>query len=296
LPRSPEVARRLRASLSANGRFVPLDVWPDLKVFTTWKGGHTRHYLRSLAERCPGVTLRSNVSGSSEAALLVPLRDDWSGGVPALTSTVFELLPEGAEPTPDGFVDLADVKEGEGYRLCVTNSRGMYRYLMEDVFEVEGFERRVPILSFSHRVGLVSSLTGEKLTEEDVLTAVDHAFGALRVRDFQVAAEWGEPPRYLVLVELEHDEPSEEVLITALRGFEEALCAGNSEYESKRRSDRLGDPELLLLEPGAFDRAKRDAAAGRGDAQIKVPRLRRDLVSRDSIAVIRAVRLPVPLR
>ena len=287
-PPAPDVAARLRASLRAHGAFVPRDIWPDIRVIQTWKGGSSKLYLPALLDRLPGAIVRPLQSSSTEGAFLVPFEDAWTGGVPALTSSVIELLPAERPPEPDEFIDFADAKEGEGYRFAITNWRGMYRYLVDDVFYVEGWHKGLPILRYSHRHGLVSSLTGEKVTEVDVTTAMELALAAtgLKISEFLLGPRWGDPPRYVLVVEL--DRPIEEVrLRTLLHAFEAALRESNVEYTSKRDSARLADPELVVVGAGEFERLKRarSASLGRSDAQVKLPRLMRDLIEDSTFAV-----------
>lgn len=295
----PEIgaAARLRSSIERHGRLVPAEVWPDLRVLQVWKGGASDHYLRALRERCPGCAIRSAVSGSTEGLLLVPLADDWVGGVPALRSSVIEFFPADQDPSRADFSPIAELAEGQAYRVLLTNRRGMYRYQMDDVFLVEGRVDRTPVLRYSHRHGLTSSLTGEKLTEADVASAAEAAVQTtgLRHLDFQALPEWGEPPRYLVLVEWPGEAPAE-LAAEYLLAFEAGLAASNVEYTHKRQTGRLAPPELLVLAAGEFERMRRAQSSdqGRSDAQVKIPRLRRELADRSAYRVFLTVRWPGP--
>jgi hypothetical protein len=263
-----------------------------LSVIQTWKGGSSHLYLPTLRERCPGCTIRPLPSSSTEGAFLVPLRDGWVGGVPVLLSTVLELLPVERAGAPEDFVDLAELEPGRGYRLAITNQRGLYRYLIDDVFFVDGDHAGLPILRYSHRHGLTSSLTGEKLTEVDVTNGMGAALAGsdLKVAEFQLGPRWGEPPCYLLVVELEQ-APETPRLRALLHDFEAALCACNLEYRAKRESGRLGRPELWLVPAGEFERLRRAQSSelGRSDAQTKLPRLRTQLIEPGSFASIRKV-------
>ena len=279
LPAAPEQAARLREALADPSGFNPLVVWPKLEVIETWKGGASTHYLRELNRHFPGVTLRPAVSGSSEGLFMVPLRDHWQGGVPALRASVLEFLPEHDAPVADRFVNLRELDQRAGYRIVLTNGRGLYRYLMDDVFVVEGYLHDTPILRFSHRHGVTSSLTGEKLTEAHVIAASEGAMkdSALPITDYQLAPVWGEPPGYVVLLETRDHADSEEQR-RWLESFERNLCVQNAEYASKRASRRLATPTLVLLREGSFSEFKRRSAGDRSDAQIKTVRLRAKLL------------------
>jgi hypothetical protein len=286
---APEAAARIRRSLAASGRVALEEVCPELRVVTTWRGGNAAHYLPQLRARLPTCEIRSEVSGASEAALLIPIDRDTEGGVPALFSTLFEFLPVErdpskdafVDPSKDAFVDIDALVPGQGYRLVVTNRRSMFRLLMDDVFFVERFADRTPLLRFSHRHGLQSSLTGEKITEGHVLEAVQaaEAQAGVQALDYQVRPEWGEPPGYVLLIEVEDASPAQ--LARLLRAFEARLCEVNVEYEAKRGSQRLAPPTLVGLPRGELRRWQvlALASSGRSDAQAKIPRLRRELLT-----------------
>jgi hypothetical protein len=278
---APERAARLRECL-ANGVFEAKHVWPELEVLTVWKGGSTRHYLDTLRSRLPGVDIRSDVSGSSEASLLTPLGPDTKGGIPALLSTVFEFLPEDCSAEASQIVPISELSRDTPYRLIVSNRRGMYRVLMEDVFFLEGYVGNTPSLYFSHRVGSVSSLTGEKITEGHVIESVREAASEvpLTVGDYQLAPKWGEPPGYVLQVEVDGVLPPTAELTAFLRAFETSLRKQNGEYESKRESGRLAPPMITVFRSGEFQRRLRERLAreGRSDAQSKILKLDRALL------------------
>jgi len=252
----PAAATRLREIIRTHGRFVPSEYWPDVSALHVWKGGTAKHALPELQAMFPRAEIRPMSSGSTEAALMVPLERTWIGGVPALCSTVIEFLPADAAPDATNVVTLADLVDGRGYRLVVTNHRGMYRYVMEDVFVIEDRYHGVPILRIDHRLGIVSSLTGEKVTEEQVSHAIDHAIAASGIAPtaFQVAPEQLTAAkasyRYAILFE---GAQSSDVLRRFVRAFEDDLCAHNSQYVLNRNLGALGPAVLYRVNAGYFD-------------------------------------------
>jgi hypothetical protein len=183
------------------------------------------------------------------------------------------------------------LQPGGEYRFAITNRRGLYRYLMDDVFHVTEHHANVPVLHFSHRLGAASSLTGEKLTEADAIAGANAALALVDAVDFQVAPEWDDPPRYVLLLELS-TPATDATLAEALRRFEHAMTTANVEYAGKRASGRLSAPTLLVLRAGTFEHQRRDAAHGRSDAQVKVVRLGANLVDRDKLQPLAAIVWP----
>lgn len=286
---APEAADRLAQALEQRGRFEPLDVWPELSVIVTWKAGMCAHYLPDLAARAPGCPIFSTLYSASEGIFAVPLRTEWIGGIPAVMESVLEFYPAEGSPETGPFVPISQLETGRQYRMLLTNHRGLFRYPIDDVCFVETWEKNCPVIAFSHRHGNTSSLTGEKLTEPQINTAMARVVAAsgLRPREFQVAPLWGAPPRYVVLVEFDRADPDRDQLQALAREFDRALDDLNVEYASKRKSARLGPAAVGLLRSGEFERMRRERTEdrGRSDAQVKIPRLVRELVHLDDYSI-----------
>ena len=293
----PDAARRLRDIVRAHGAFVPDEYWPDVAALHVWKGGTAKHALPELQAMFPRAQIRPMSSGSTEAALMVPLEGSWIGGLPALRSTVIDFLPADASPHANEVVTLRDLEDDRGYRLVVTNHRGLYRYVMEDVFVIEGHYHGVPYLRLDHRVGIVSSVAGEKLTEEQVSHAIDRAIAATGVASsaFQVAPEklTGHAESYRYVVQLEvTSSPSPEILRRFLNVIEDDLRQHNSQYFLNRNLGALGPVILYRMKPGYFDGVLRARPAkGRSDVQFKLTALSTELLVRDDSAVVETISL-----
>src|SRR5262249_38979574 len=65
-----------------------------------------------------------------------------------------------------------ELREQETYEVVVTTAGGLWRYRMQDSIRVTGFIGRTPSLRFIERMGNISDLFGEKLSEEFVGKAV----------------------------------------------------------------------------------------------------------------------------
>jgi hypothetical protein len=268
----PERARRLEAV--AEGRLNPRAVWPELSVLSCWMHAGAGLYQKDLADTFAGAPVWDYGYTSTEGRVTVTVHGD-GAGVPLLDSVFLELRDQDGSVRPLFAVD--DGSEGE---LLVTNSRGLYRYTMGDVVCVVGRIERAPLLRFRRKTTAVASLTGEKLTEEQVVRVVEHALAShrLRTRFFCLAPEWGTPPRYLLLLELDGPSLSVSDARVLIAEIERQLCAANAEYERKRETLRLGPPALLVLHVGEYERyLARLTGQGRELARIKVPRVTMDV-------------------
>ena len=290
----PEAARRLRDVVRVHGRFQPSEYWTNVSTVHVWKGGTAKHGLPELRSMFPNSELRAMASGSTEASLMVPLERDWNGGVPALCSTVIEFLPADAEPVSENVGPMRDLQEGRGYRLIVTNMRGLYRYAMEDVFAIEGRYHGVPYFDLEHRIGIVSSVVNEKLTEQQVSHAVDRAIRVTGITPsgFQMAPQKidGTGGAYRYVLRLETSAAPAE-LQPFLREIEIDLNETNQGYTLYRDRGYLEPAALYVMKPGYFDALLRARAATGRDVQFKLVALSTQLFEVESSAVLQVITL-----
>lgn len=277
----PDIAARLR---SLPDDCTLSDLWPQLSKVATWQDGGTSLYLKRLQELAPSALLVRAPSGATEGSFLTNGWEREGGCCPALLSSFFEFLPKDAEgeySSSNNTLTVSQLELGHTYRLVMSSDRGYYRYLTDDIFRVVGQHLATPMLRYAGRFSLVSSLTGEKLTEQQISEAIQPVLAQLGpLAGIQAAPEWGEPPRYVLLIEPENldTQLTDSFLAELSLQFDEALMTVNEEYASKRKSARLERAELVVLAQGQFARMRRESTKGRSDAQHKQPVLTRKLV------------------
>ena len=284
-----ERALLLEKRAAPAGTLRPREAWPTLTLLSCWTGGTLRLYLDRLPEHYGQVALRDMGLIASEGRMSLPLADG-GAGVLDLWSNVYEFIPEAEADGPDPpTLWLTDVEVGERYFLVLTNRAGLYRYQIQDCVEVVGRFGATPLIVFLNKGRSISSMTGEKLAEHQVISAAEEIFVPPhhRVDRFTVCPAWADPPHYVLCLEKGEDEAEEEDWRRLAVDFDRALQELNMEYASKRASGRLGPLELRHLAPGTFARleAERiDAAAGRAE-QVKHPYLVPDLDFLTSVGV-----------
>ncbi len=272
-----ERARQLSALLDKHGKLLPSTVWPNMEMLSCWKGGPMSFYLDQLPEYYGNVAIRDFGYMASEGRGSIPIHNDGAGGVLALTSHFFEFVPELTMEAGQPKFLTADQLELHGrYYIYFTTSSGIYRYNINDVIEVVGFYNRTPVIQFIRKGMGVSSITGEKLTEEQVKIALSYAVNQLQLKQIQhftAAVELDKPPYYTLYAELKSDLP-EPVRNEFVRVFDHSLQAQNLEYQDKRQSKRLGTPVLNIVPPGTYLKLRQQRVAeGAPEAQVKIPLL-----------------------
>ena len=108
-----------------------------------------------------------------------------------------------ATATTPETVEAADLIEGQNYFIVLTTAGGLYRYNIHDLVRCVGFHGTAPLIEFLNKGAHFSSLTGEKLSEHQVIAAVEAAQQAvgLRLKSYLLLPSWGDPPSTRLLVE-----------------------------------------------------------------------------------------------
>lgn len=271
-----------RLSHGQEGHFQLKDLWPELELIICWQSDLVEPYLRLLRRHADGIDFRDYITQASECMMAIPVDDNSSGGLLAFTSHYFEFIPESNvdDPHPEA-LPAWEIEAGEKYEVVVSTGGGLYRYRTSDCVLVNNIDSGVPHLSFQYRVGRTSSITGEKLTEQQVLSAlsamlVEESIDLSRV---VVYPRTGEQPHYAILTS-EEQFPSEwsiDDFCSWSRIFDAALGDANGEYRDKRDSERLGRPIVITVSDIDYQELQNSfRAAHVGDEQFKPGVLRRE--------------------
>jgi hypothetical protein len=265
-------------------------LWPALALAICWRSPMLTPYLDLLAPQLGPVPGRDYILMASEGVMAIPITDGRSGGPLAVGTHFYEFVPEDQieRAAPDVLLP-EQLEDGRTYVMILSNGSGLYRYDIGDVVRVRGFVGRTPCIEFLHRAGSTSSLTGEKLTEDQVTMAIQDTARelGLSIVDFTVAPAPTGFPRYVAYVELAEGVVDRDALAAFAARFDAALDRHNIEYGSKRSSERLAAPELALVAGGSFAARRRERLArGTSDSQIKPNHLSRDAATGAGFTVV----------
>jgi hypothetical protein len=287
---NPARAAELRALLrGGDPALCAHQVWPKLDLVVSWRSPMQRPYLELLGPHLGTVAQRDYILMASEGIIAIPHEDHQSGGLLATPIQFYEFVPEEQAERPDPEVLLAhELEVGKNYVVLLSTTAGLYRYNIADVLRVRGKRGRTPIVEFLYRTGATSSLTGEKLTEEQVVETVRALSSRLGLtfEGFTLLPAKEGFPRYLLLAEVARGT-SREQLVLLSSALDSELQERNVEYRAKRSSLRLEAAELWLVASGSFERLRqRRIAEGANDAQIKPVGLTRDARFAEQFEVI----------
>lgn len=292
LSASDEGASRMTAALSRSGKLELPDVWPTLELIISWQSALVGPYLNLLREHTGGIAFRDYITQSSECIMAIPMHDNDCGGLLAYQTHYYEFIPESeTEASHPCALAAHELELDRHYELVVTTGGGLYRYRTADCMRVVGFDNGIPHLSFQYRLGRTSSITGEKLTEVQVLDALEQIreWPVLKRQDVIVHPRTGERPHYALLTAASNlQEVSNEQLAAYAQAFHAALSAANGEYADKCASLRLGAPSVVVVTDNDIAELHRSLRAAHvGDDQYKPGVLRREHDLDQSMTIIR---------
>ncbi|MFQ5424823.1 MAG: GH3 auxin-responsive promoter family protein, partial [Phycisphaerae bacterium] len=246
----PACARRLESLVQRHGALLPRHYW-NLGFRAHWTGGTMGLYEPQFPKYFGPTPVRDIGLLASEGRMSIPIEDHTPSGVLAVTSQFFEFIPAEEYGSPNPTVERChQLRTGRDYFLILTNSSGLYRYDLGDRVRVTGWLGQAPLIEFRSRDAHTASLAGEKLTEDQVVMAMKRVCqtqGRAVVR-FVLAPRWDDPPHYRLYV----DSDVAERRCSIATSLDDALCEISLEYESKRKTLRLGPVELVELSPGVL--------------------------------------------
>ena len=242
-------------------------VWPNLKLLATWTGGSCGIALARLAADLPPACTVFDIGYlSTEFRGTFTLEPGHAAGLPLLDQHYYEFVEQTAwDADRPIFLGLHELVDGPLYYVIVTTASGLYRYFMNDLVAVDGRLAATPLIRFVQKGRGVTSITGEKLYEGQVIDAMRELEAAHHSAFYLLLADEA-ADRYRLY--LESDEARDAVALA--EALDRALARSNIEYRDKRASGRLHTPVVTLLRRGAGDAYKQHALTrGQREGQFK---------------------------
>jgi len=275
---SPELQRALAPSTlplpqrAAELRGLPepltfASIWPSLRLLATWTGGSCGIALGRLAADLPSTCIVFDIGYlSTEFRGTFTLEPGHAAGLPLLDQHYYEFVEQRAwDAGQPVFLGLHELVGGPLYYVVVTTASGLYRYFMNDLVTVDGRLTSTPLLRFVQKGRGVTSITGEKLYEGQVIDAMRELEAAHHATFYLLLADEA-ASRYRLYLEPQ-GACGADVLAETL---DRALASRNIEYRDKRASGRLHPPDITILRAGAGDAYKQHALArGQREGQFK---------------------------
>jgi hypothetical protein len=263
--RDRQRARELERLIAKHGALLPKHAWPELSVLAVWTGGSVGVFLPQLTELYGDTAVRDHGLSASEGRMSIPLSDGSSAGMLDYYHHYFEFIPveehDSASPT---VLEGHELELGRDYYIVLTTSGGLYRYDIHDVVRCVGFEGQAPLIEFLNKGKSFSNLTGEKISEYQVIRAVEKSFRELQlpIDTFTLAPVMEHQPRYVLLVERQTHQGRAVDLAAHVHSN---LARINEEYASKCASGRLQPIQVREVPSGTWGELRRQRTSRRGN-------------------------------
>ncbi|MFP4417442.1 MAG: GH3 auxin-responsive promoter family protein [Chitinispirillaceae bacterium] len=236
----------------------PRHYWPELECVNTWKQGNSRLILPKLNGWFPEQTsVREFGYMASEARAGLTLENHWEYSVLMAHLYLFEFIEEEKRNDKNPEILLPhELEIGKRYYIFITNGSGLFRYDINDIIRVTGYYNQFPLFEFVQKGEGITSLTGEKLSEFQVIQAVQEASGSsdIGVENYSMFCD-SQHFMYKLYIEFTQ-QLSAAKKNDFLRLVDEQLKMINHEYRAKRDSNRLSAPVIRELKPNSYELIK----------------------------------------
>jgi len=269
---APDAGRAAQLRLLKAHKNISFEqLWPNIRLLTTWTSGSCGIALDTLRRSLPRGTMVLDLGYmSSEFRGTVAADVDVDGGIPTIHRHFFEFVERDQWDGGDkDYLMIDELEVSKEYYILVTTRSGLYRYFINDIVKVTGFFERTPTMKFVQKGKGVTNITGEKLYEGQVMEAVKRTEASLHFNSvFYLMVADEEVRRYTLY--LEPDGLARDRIIDVAEEIDNYLGQLNMEYRAKRASARLAPLEVQLLSAGSFDDYKRlHLSHGQREGQFK---------------------------
>lgn len=277
----PKRALLLEKLIKEHGENLkPKHYWPNVACVNTWKQGNFSRIIPEVKELFGEKTvIRAFGYQASEARAGLVFDNDWDYSALAVNIYHFEFIAEEDRGDPAARTYLAhELEVGQRYYIVISNNSGLYRYDINDLIEIVGFYNQTPLIRFIMKGEGITSITGEKLAETQVIQAVDDVAKSLdiNIKFFNMFCD-EEKFFYSLFVEFSQNTSRHNKDAFGFE-FDIRLRDINPEYEAKRGSKRLDAPTIRELQPNSYNVFKETLIANRfaKDGQYKDSYLRKN--------------------
>ena len=276
----PERANFLRrVKEKCGGKPQLKDWWPDMQLLSSWKCGNTAIAAEKVQQQLPAGCCYQELGYFASECRFGLVLDEGIDSTLFPNYHYYEFIEESDLENPEPrFLRLHELEQGKRYCIYVTTFSGLYRYNMNDLVEVGGWNGKTPKIHMVQKVNGIVSITGEKLYEKQFIEAVHEAERQSGLKaNFFIGFADPEEACYDFYYEFEKRKVRRSKAEAFTKIVDSQLMEMNIEYQSKRASHRLKEPKTFVLKRNAYDHFKRRSLLeGARDGQFKLVMLLQD--------------------
>ena len=255
------------------------DWWPDMQLLSSWKCGNTAIAAEKVQQQLPAGCCYQELGYFASECRFGLVLDEGIDSTLFPNYHYYEFIEESDLENPEPrFLRLHELEQGKRYCIYVTTFSGLYRYNMNDLVEVGGWNGKTPKIHMVQKVNGIVSITGEKLYEKQFIEAVHEAERQSGLKaNFFIGFADPEEACYDFYYEFEKRKVRRSKAEAFTKIVDSQLMEMNIEYQSKRASHRLKEPKTFVLKRNAYDHFKRRSLLeGARDGQFKLVMLLQD--------------------
>ncbi|KAF8431082.1 GH3 auxin-responsive promoter [Boletus edulis BED1] len=252
-------------------------VWPRLRTVAgicSGSFGTCLPKLRSILG--PTIAIRNHGYSSSEAHMSVFFDPNDTETFVFSSEEVIEFVAAESEAICANILQGWELEVGKRYQIVLTTRNGLWRYLLDDIIEIIGFDPQngSPVFKYMGRKTLVIRLSHVVISDAELLAAIRSISSEefIQVLDFTTVLDKRKTPQTIgFFIELARPLGLN-AHMTAQRLFE-ALGTANNEYRDPPQSGETCMPTIRIVKPGTFMEYRRWKGEKMriGLGQIKVP-------------------------
>ncbi|MDO5332298.1 MAG: GH3 auxin-responsive promoter family protein, partial [Bacillota bacterium] len=252
---NPKRAAELEAEFAKGfDETIAKRLWPNLMVISAIGTSKSfEGFVETVKKYTKDVPFDYSIYGASEGLMAAAYKSDEVGQLMLPDSCYFEFVEdtgdEAKEITETLFIDQLEV--GKKYEVILTNQSGFYRYRINDIIKVLGYEGKCPVINFVYRRGQLLNINGEKTNMEQMSEAMARLEkdAGVHITEWAVFVNKGKDQfRYAVLIE--NEEGKDLSGLTDI--FEQHLRDVNTSYYYYETVKGLIDPPVIYNQrPGS---------------------------------------------
>ena len=276
-PERADFLRRVKEK--CGGKPQLKDWWPDMQLLSSWKCGNTAIAAEKVQQQLPAGCCYQELGYFASECRFGLVLDEGIDSTLFPNYHYYEFIEESDLENPEPrFLRLHELEQGKRYCIYVTTFSGLYRYNMNDLVEVGGWNGKTPKIHMVQKVNGIVSITGEKLYEKQFIEAVHEAERQSGLKaNFFIGFADPEEACYDFYYEFEKRKIRRSKAEAFTKIVDSQLMEMNIEYHSKRASHRLKEPKTFVLKRNAYDHFKRRSLLeGARDGQFKLVMLLQD--------------------
>ena len=276
-PERAEFLRRVKEK--CGGKPQLKDWWPDMQLLSSWKCGNTAIAAEKVQQQLPAGCCYQELGYFASECRFGLVLDEGIDSTLFPNYHYYEFIEESDLENPEPrFLRLHELEQGKRYCIYVTTFSGLYRYNMNDLVEVGGWNGKTPKIHMVQKVNGIVSITGEKLYEKQFIEAVHEAERQSGLKaNFFIGFADPEEACYDFYYEFEKRKVRRSKAEAFTKIVDSQLMEMNIEYQSKRASHRLKEPKTFVLKRNSYDHFKRRSLLeGARDGQFKLVMLLQD--------------------